>query len=356
MTKLFGQEFSKAQVLERVGHISQIAGVKRYRLEEGKKDSLLAVDMVNGSGLNITVLPGRGMDIANATYKGIPLAWISKCGITSVSHYEKSGIGWLRNFFGGLLTTCGLTYAGAPCEDNGEELGLHGRISNIEADEVCSYGEWIEDDYFVKTEGKVFQNQVFGENLSLKREISMKVGENKIFINDDIENLGFESQPFMIIYHMNFGFPLVDKDTKFYVTSNSTEGATEHSEKCKHEYTTFSEPINGIEEAVFYHKCYCDKENYGHSTLVNEKLKIGVSLSFNLNELDNLTEWKMMGQGDYVVGVEPSNCKTLGRRSERENGTLKYIQPGEIRHISVIVEILDGEDSIENNLSIYKRV
>ena len=353
MTKLFGQELSKLQVMERVGHISQIAGVKRYKLEEGKKDSLLAVDMVNGAGLNITVLPGRGMDIANATYKGIPLAWISKCGLGSVSYYEESGLGWLRNFSGGLLTTCGLTYTGATCLDNGEELGLHGRISNIEADEICSYGEWIKDDYFIKTSGKVFQNRVFGENISLTREISMKLGENKIFIHDVIENLGFESQPFMIIYHMNFGFPLVDKDTKLYVTSNSIEGATEHAEKCIDEYNIFSSPINGIEESVFYHKCYGDSKNFGHSTLVNEKLKIGVSLSFNLNELENLTEWKMMGQGDYVVGMEPSNCRTLGRAKERENGTLKHIQPGEVKHINIIVEILDGEDSIKDNLLIY---
>jgi len=353
MSKLFGEELSKMQVLERVGHISQIAGVKRYRLEEGKKDSLLAVDMVNGSGINITVLPGRGMDIANATYKGIPLAWISKCGLASISYYERSGIGWLRNFSGGLLTTCGLTYAGAPCVDNGEELGLHGRISNIEADEVCAYGEWIKEDYFIKTSGKVFQNQVLGENISLTREISMKLGENKIFINDVIENFGFESQPFMIIYHMNFGFPLVGKDTKLYVTAKSTEGANDHAEQCKDEYNMFSSPINGIEESVFYHKCYGDNKNFGHSTLINEKHKIGVSLSFNLNELENLNEWKMMGQGDYVVAMEPSNCKTLGRFKEREKGQLKYIQPGETKHISIIVEILDGEEAIKNNLLIY---
>lgn len=354
MTKLFGQELSKRQILERVGHISQIAGVKRYRLEEGKKDSLLAADMVNGSGLNITVLPGRGMDIANAVYKGIPLTWISKCGLGSVSYYEKSGFGWLRNFAGGLLTTCGLTYAGAPCIDNGEELGLHGRISNIEADEVCAYGQWIEDDYFIKTSGKVCQNKVFGENICLTREITMKLGENKIFINDTIENLGFELQPFMIIYHMNFGFPLVDKDSKFYVTASSREGATGYAEKCKDKYNIMSSPQNGIEECVFYHKCYGDSNNFGHSAIINEKLKLGVSLSFNLDELENLTEWKMMGQGDYVVGMEPSNCRTLGRAKERENGKLKYIQPGETKHMSIIVEILDGEDAISSFLRSIK--
>ena len=40
--------------------------------------------------------------------------------------------------------------------------------------------------------------------------------------------------------------------------------------------------------------------------------------------------WKMMGEGEYVVGMEPSNCLTGGRANERANGTLREIEPGEI--------------------------
>ena len=34
------------------------------------------------------------------------------------------------------MTTCGLTYMGAPCTDAGDTLGLHGRISNTPACDV----------------------------------------------------------------------------------------------------------------------------------------------------------------------------------------------------------------------------
>jgi hypothetical protein len=37
MIKLFGEELTKRQLLERIGSISQVAGVKKYRLEEGEK-------------------------------------------------------------------------------------------------------------------------------------------------------------------------------------------------------------------------------------------------------------------------------------------------------------------------------
>ena len=354
MAKLFDQELTKRQVLERVGHISQIAGIKRYRMEEGRKDSLLAVDMKNGSGLDITVLPGRAMDISYASYKGIPLAWISKCGLSSTSYYEEPGTLWLRNFYGGLLTTCGLTYAGAPCVDQGEQLGLHGRISNIEADEVSTNSEWIDNDYIMEVSGKVTEARVFAENIQLKRTISMKIGENKIKIRDDIENLGFSEQPFMVIYHMNFGFPLLDKDSKLYVTSSEVKGATENAEKSKYNYNVMTEPINGTSEEVFYHNCYGDDKNYGHCTLVNEKLNIAVMLSFNLDELPKLSEWKMMGQSEFVLGLEPCNCETLGRAKERNNGTLRFIQPGETKHIDIDVEVFEGKDAIRDNLKIYK--
>jgi hypothetical protein len=354
MTLIHGQELKKREILERVGHISQIAGIKRYRLEEGKKDQVLAVDMKNGSGLDITVLPGRAMDIAYAAYKGMPLAWISKCGISSISYYEEPELGFLRNFNGGLLATCGLTYGGAPCVDEGEALGLHGRISNVEADEVCTTGDWLGDDYIMKVSGKVTQSRVFGENICLTRSITIKMGENRVYIDDQIENLGFVPQPFMIIYHMNFGFPLIDQDSRFYVTSDSMESASESAKMNKDSYNVMTSPVHGIEESVYYNKCYGDENNNGHCTIVNDKLNIGVSLSFNLNELPNLAEWKMMGQGEYVLGMEPSNCKTLGRSSARKDGTLRYIQPGEVRHMHVIIDILDGDESIKNNLKLYK--
>jgi hypothetical protein len=180
------------------------------------------------------------------------------------------------------------------------------------------------------------------------------MGENRLYIDDDIENLGFCESPFMIIYHMNFGFPLVDKGTTFYVTSDDIECADEESKKHMDNYNILTEPVHAIKENVFYHKCYGDENNFGHCTLINNNLNIGVSLGFNIDELCRLTEWKMMGQGDYVLGMEPCNCKTLGRAMEREQGTLKFISPGEIKHMHVVVDILDGKESIDDNLKYYR--
>lgn len=45
-----------------------------------------------------------------------------------------------------------------------------------------------------------------------------------------------------------------------------------------------------------------------------------------------------MGEGLYVVGLEPANCHVEGRCAEREMGTLQILQPGEVRLYHLEIE------------------
>ena len=53
----------KKELLRHLGSISQVGGLKRYELTEGRAKGVEAVDVVTGSGLEFTVLPGRCMDL-----------------------------------------------------------------------------------------------------------------------------------------------------------------------------------------------------------------------------------------------------------------------------------------------------
>ena len=66
-----------------MGRVSQVAGMRRYRLEEGRADGMNAVEVRTGGGLDFTVYPSRAMDIGQATFRGVPLAWISQVGPSS---------------------------------------------------------------------------------------------------------------------------------------------------------------------------------------------------------------------------------------------------------------------------------
>ena len=51
-----------------MGDISQIGGVKRYQMLEGKAKGVEAVDVDDGQGLRYTVLVDRGMDLGRLVY------------------------------------------------------------------------------------------------------------------------------------------------------------------------------------------------------------------------------------------------------------------------------------------------
>jgi len=46
--------------------------------------------------LTFSVLLDRGMDIGPASFKGMPLAWVSPTGWGHPMYYDQMGSGWLR--------------------------------------------------------------------------------------------------------------------------------------------------------------------------------------------------------------------------------------------------------------------
>ena len=79
--KLFDREFSKLELLQFVGHLSQVLGVQRYVLQEGSASGVEALEGSTGGGLRFQVLPGRGMDLGWLEYRGIPFLFIGKGGV-----------------------------------------------------------------------------------------------------------------------------------------------------------------------------------------------------------------------------------------------------------------------------------
>jgi hypothetical protein len=130
---LYGKALAPQQLHQRVGRLQQVAGIEPFVFQEGLAHGARALRLRTGGGLSLDVLCDRGMDLGAAEYRGAPLAWLSPTGVVAPHFRELQGEGWLRSFGGGLLVTCGLQNVGEPSERGGEELGLHGRISNTPA-------------------------------------------------------------------------------------------------------------------------------------------------------------------------------------------------------------------------------
>ena len=352
MAKLFGKKYTRTELLKHMGDVSQVGGVRLSVLKNGSENGVEVADISTGAGLRFTITFSRGMDISFAEYKGVPLCWVSPTGVVGPEFFEPEGLGGLRSFFGGLLTTCGLTYVGSPCVDGGKTLGLHGRVANTPAKNIYADGEWKNDDYIISVRGKMKEACVMGENVQLTREIKTKLGEKRLWINDTVENLGYEKTEHMLLYHINLGFPIVDRDSRFYSSSKEVvPRADSESEKHRSEYNVFTSPLPGVIENVFYHRVKPDKTGQATACIVNEALNdgtgLGVYIKYSPKELPNLGQWKMLRQGSYVVGIEPANCKVDGRDQARKDGTLKFIQPGEKKEYHLEIGVLSTKKEIE---------
>ena len=344
MVKLFGQTYTRSELLPLVGDVRQIGGVTLKTLADGAGRGVRVADVSTGSGLRFSVLIDRAMDVGAAEWAGRPLAWRSGAGVVHPATYDPQGLGWLRSFPGGLMVGCGLDNVGVPNVDEGEELGLHGHLSHTPAELISYGGNWQGDEYLIWIRGRVRHYRLFGHNLVLERTIRTRLGGNRLRIEDRITNQGYEPAPFQMLYHCNFGYPVVSPESELWVETEQSVPRDEDAAAGFDRHTRFEGPTPGYAEQVFLHQARPDAEGYGRAALVNRTLGFGAFVRFRLAELPNLIQWKMMGQGAYVVGLEPANCGVGGRAQDRAEGLLRVLAPGETEALAVEIGVLpDGE-------------
>jgi len=349
LPRLFGRNYTKQQILDRVGNMDQVAGARRAELVEGNERGADLIEVFNASGLGFSVLPGRSLDIASAHYKGQSLCFRSNTGDVGPAFYEPEGYGWARGFFGGLVVSCGMIFCGHPETDpleENEELPLHGRLSYLPAKGVNAEGSWEGEDYVVRVRGKVREAVVFGTNLELTREISTVLGEKSIQIHDRIENLSVDPSPLMIAYHTNPGFPVLDAGTRVVLNSRKSTEWTEDRVVGPEVYSVAPSPRKNAHDDVYIHRPIPDRQGNVNVGMINDRLELGLYWKFPFKEMPVITHWQHFHKGTFVTGIEPGNVSMLGRAWNRKNGYLKNIQPGETREFHLEIGVLDGQKEI----------
>jgi len=332
----------KHQLLRYIGDFSQLFGIKEYTLSQGKAQGVKAFDVNNGAGLEFTVLADRCLDIGKLAFKGVNCSYLSKTGIVSPKYYAGSDVSFFNGFYGGFLTTCGLRNVGSSNMDNGEFFGIHGRISNTPGEEICASTDWDSDIPVMTISGQMREARFFGENMLLKRSISCPFGENKIRIHDCVENRGFKRERLMLLYHFNLGYPLLDENAELLSPDREVVPRDAEAMKGLQEYRQMQPPTPDYAEQVFYHDLKSDEAGNTAVALVNRRLDLGVAFRFNKKQLFNLAQWKQMGEGEYVLGIEPCNCYVGGRLDPRNQDVMQFLEPGESKNFDIEIEILSG--------------
>jgi len=204
--------YDERELRSRAIEMSQLCGIKEYTLDNGPGAGVRMAEVYTGSGLTFAVAKDRGFDLAETYYKGMALHFRTFGGMTSPSESYARGSEFLRSFYGGLMMTCGTTYTGRPCVDQGEELGLHGRHSNQKARVRRVDERWLDGRYVLELEGEVREAALFGPNVSLRRTIRSSYLSDTIEIADVFTNHHNVAVPHGMLYHFTFGYPLVVQD------------------------------------------------------------------------------------------------------------------------------------------------
>ena len=82
-------------------------------------------------------------------------------------------------------------------------------------------------------------------------------------------------------------------------------------------------------EQCFYHDIEPEADGLARMALTNPDCGLTLEVAFRKKELPCFTQWKMMGQQEYVMGLEPANCHPDGQAAAKAKGTLKILQPDE---------------------------
>jgi hypothetical protein len=344
LSSLYGIGLTREDLRRRTGRVEQVLGAELVERADGSERGVRCVRLRSGA-IDVEVVVDRALDLAQATVGGVPVAWMSPTGLASPGLAVPSGWEPFRTFFGGLLTTCGLEHTLGPVEDDAthfrypgrptHDFPLHGRLSATPG-RLLGYGvDWERECVYCR--GDVRQAHVFGESLTLEREIRIALGGTTIELDDIVRNDGFAPTPHMLLYHVNLGWPVLGENAEVVagvgdprVTTPAAEGA---------DWRTVVPPSFPFAEQVWEHTPRPDANGVGRAAVLNADIgdgrPLGVELAWSHETLPRLFQWRVMSDQNYVIGLEPGNAPIEGRKVAREEGTLVILAPGEERRTSL---------------------
>jgi hypothetical protein len=329
--------------------------IRKLTLHGGKQEGVELI-IVNNGKLTFTVIPTRGMSVGRVDLGKVRLGWdspVKEHVHPNFINLESRGrLGWLEGF-NEWMVRCGLEFAGHPGKDKfinntGDEaemdLTLHGKIGNIPASEV----EVVIDDR-IRIRGRVDERMFYGPKLEMWTEISTEPGSNSFRIEDRIKNHSAYDQEFQMIYHANFGPPLLEAGSRFVGAAKQVTPFNAHAAKSANSYTEYAGPTKGFVEQVYCIRPSAGADGKTTIMLHNAAGDKGISMSYRLSELPYLTLWKNTTafEEGYVTGLEPGTGFPRNRRFERQFGRVPKLKPGETRTLRIDYAIQTTKPAVD---------
>ena len=333
-----------------IGHLDQLFNIKTFRYCGGKAEGMLATEVHNGAQLDVTIAADRCMDLYRVVFKGVNISYLGGCGVVHPAYYDAQEDHWHKSFTAGMLTTCGLDHFGCACTDKGEQLGLHGEIGNTPAEQYCVSVREENGIPAVHFQGVMKQARLFHEHFELERHYAIRYGVNEIEFEDIITNVGYRPWEFMQLYHFNYGYPFSNENVQIFLPTLHIEPRDEAARRRLASWNRFEKPQDDAAEMCYFHTMGKNQNGISGYTLYNPDLDIGVSCEYDGELLNRFIEWKSIGSGEYVLGMEPANAWVTGRAAVRNSGELKMLPPQAKEKHRFLLRFLDGKKQLDEAL------
>ena len=311
-------------MMEYVGNPLQTRGAEEYTLHGGRGEGMRFLYIRNGLGLELWLSLDRAGDPSRVIFAGDNMGYFAPCGYVAPQYYDGVGTGFLRSFTAGFFTTCGLTAVGTPCTDAGETLPLHGTVSHIPAQLLGL--EETESGLTVRLQ--IRDEALFGRRLVLDRVYTVSYETDRFSVQDTVTNAGDTASPYMILYHCNMGYPLLNEHSLVRIPHVGVTPRNAYAGQYIETARIPEKPQAGYEERCYYYDMAA-KDSIAQAGIYDPERERGLVMRYDTAALPCFTEWKLMGRREYVLGLEPGNCTPDGRDVLRKNGTLRFLDVGE---------------------------
>ena len=318
-------------------------------LHGGRQEGVQVIDVNNGA-MTFTIVPTRGFEVWKAQAGNLRLGWDSP--VKEIIHpsyirlTDNGGQGWVAGF-GGLMVRGGLASFGSPVQDGAQQLTLHGHVDYLPASFVSVRYETAPVPRLV-FRGVVDDVQTFGPQLRLTSEISTEIGKAEFAFDDTITNLSDAPQEMQLLYHTNFGTPLLGAGSEFVAPVKQVAPMNPASANGGlKDWNRYSGPHPAAAK-VFNMQLHGDAKGETKVMLKSPDGAQGVLMRFDTHGLPYMSLWKneITPKAGYVTGLEPGTGFPNPRPVERAAGRVPKLNGGASYHVHLAISALTGKSQV----------
>jgi hypothetical protein len=324
--------------------------VAKRTLRGGSRDGVELLTIDNGR-LRVALLPQRGLGVWKAWHEDWQIGWNSPVHGPVHPKFvhlgEPSGLGWLDGF-DELLCRCGLLSNGAPDFDAHGTLlyPLHGRIANQSAHRLIVEAD--SDSREIRVTGVVDECRFHFQKLRLTSTLRMRIGEPRFEVIDDVTNLSGSPGEMQLLYHVNFGPPLLSPGSRIVAPVRRLMARDPHSALGASNWSHYCQPQVPAVEEVFFCQLLVDPNDRAEALLTSAAGDRGISLHFHTRELPCFSLWKNSPpeSDGYATGLEPATNFPNPRSFESSQGRVRKLAAGETARFELALVVHDSAAAV----------